>query len=313
MLDERLGAWAPYLAEPEMFGGWYWLHAELQHEYDHFVAQGSDMRELDQSQWARVHDSAIYYANKSVEQFQNSYHNNEHFRVTEENGIAAIEQFERLTGKTVPGAVRQALALALRLHDCHHCGSAFRTDALRPELVHLPELGMEVSQEWVSAIAVNRWGLMHYLPMPWRLFMTMIIWASTFGGTTPKGQTFDIPNPKPTLLWGNVMRAADVCPPEDFEDALRHSISVLYGELPAAPAAETLHGYLEAQLGFYGYVGHCFDELDRAAGVSLAEALGWRDRLAGHCNTMAAMQAGSRPELVELVRSEAAKYGIILR
>jgi len=305
------GLWTPYINEP--FTGWYWVHESLQLEWDDFTPASSNLEALPAERWTAVHQAAIEYAEKSVAWLNNPYHNAKHFRVTEENGAAAIEALERMTGVVYPTAVKQAFRLALRLHDCHHCGSAFRVDAPHPELLYRLEFGSDVSQEWVSGIAADEFGRGQGLDFLWRLFMVMVIYASTYGGNTAKGAEIDVPIVEPVGVWGCVMRAADVCPSADVTESMLRSVAVMYGEAPAAPVEPTWRAFVSAQTGFLKYVEHCFDQLDAVTGVALTQQLGWRDNLAAMVQGVQSLNSDRMSNLARSVQAEAGRYGIVLR
>jgi hypothetical protein len=302
-----LGLWTPFVDMAEMIG-WYQLPALLEAEYSSYMPDGHELEALPAHRFAAVRQAAIAYAEASVEALALPYHNAQHFRLTEERGMAAAEAYEQLTGNEVPEAVKQQLALALRLHDCHHCGSTFRAQAPQPGRLWRPELGARVSAEWVSALAADALGRECGLSVPARLFQTMIIWASTYGGSAPLGQELGIPSPNPRSLWGCLMRAADVCPSPNPVDTVRASIAVNYGERPAIPPATSWDGFVAEQLAFTGYVELCFDRLDTVSGVELTAALGWRLHLSDLRATLGRL--GERePQLLRIVKAELARYG----
>lgn len=301
-----LGSWTPFIAAEPQMSGWYQLHPEQQEQLDHYVFSPKHMEPLPREEWASVFAAVRSYTDLSVGMFNNSYHNPWHFGAVRQDGMDAIAMYERLTGIVFPGAVKQAYELALYTHDCHHCGATFRTDTFRPELLHMPEVGQRVSQEWVSAVATNRLCLWLGIPLPWRLFMAMVHYASTFGGSTPKGQELGIPVVVPQSLWGCVMQASDVVPVEHFTTVKRIMLAVMCGEVPAGDPPTSMDELLTAQLGFYdNYVTVKLDRLDAVAGIPLTEELGWRTRLHDARQGIVALKRGDDPEALEQLREDA--------
>ncbi len=272
----QLGAWTPYLDEPAMLS-WYALPTDVQVELSGYHPDGHELRAFSPARFRALHQAAIAYANNSVDDLP--AHGREHFEQVEAAGGAAVAAIERLRGEVVPLAVKQALMLALRLHDCHHSGSTLRADA-PPARLYRPELGLRVTHEWVSAQATNEFSRRFGLPLPARLFQIMVIWSSTYGGETVRGHQWGVPVVKPQGLWGRLMRAADVCPPPTLEAWLAGARRLLYGEVPIEVPPANLAGFLALQQQFGHYIEHCFDELDEAARVPVTRELGWRDNLA---------------------------------
>ncbi len=295
-----LGLWTPYLNEPAM-PTWYRLPEAVQAECAQYTPSGTELDAMSAARFDAVRQVVIAYADASVTDLP--YHGPKHFREVEAYGLAAAGEIDRLTGKAWPTAVKQALAVALRMHDCHHSGSTFRADAPGAELVYRPELGPDVATEWVSSLAVNELGRQHGFSLPSRLFQMMVVWSSTYGGQTPRGRELGIPDVHPDGVWGRLMRAADVCPPADFLEWIRGSIAVNYGEIPATTPPATWDGFLQAQIGFTGYIGHCFDQLDEAAGVPVTRELGWRDNLARLQVHLRGMADGGEAGLTRAVKA----------
>lgn len=301
----HLGTWVPYIAEPEMFD-WYQLHPEQQEQLEHYHFSPAHMEPLSAERWQEVRREVCEYARLSVKPFKNPYHNIYHFEAVREDGMEMISVYEELAGCRLPEAVKQAYDIALLTHDCHHCGSAFRTDAWNPEFLHMPEVGQRVSQEWVSAVATNRLCIWLEIPLPWRLFITMVHYTSTFGGNTPKGQELGIPVVAPQSLWGCGMQAADVVPPEHFSTVKRRMLAVQCGETLATDPPATMNELFESQLGFYDhYVTAKFNRLDEVAGGPLTRELGWRERLRNARQNVFDLSRGADPETVEQLREEA--------
>lgn len=301
----NLGQWTPFIDEREMLG-WYQLPAEMAAEARSYRPDGHEMQALSKGAYARLRTQTHQFADRSVAPYNPVYHNQNHFRAVEAFGLAAADLYAKSRRGAMPEAVRQAFGLALYTHDAHHCASTFRMDA--PRGLYRPELGTRVATEWVTALSVNDFMRNRGLPFPARLFQTGVIWASTYGGSTPKGQQLGIPSPQPRTIWGAIMRAADACPTRSVEDQLRQSISVNYGEIPAAPAPRTMDAFIARERGFMGYIEQMFDRLDQVGGSPLTTQLGWRGRLATIRSGLDKLERGDR-KLVALVHSEMRRYG----
>jgi len=305
----NLGAWQLYLDEPEWLD-WYRLPPQLQRRLDTYRTDSDELVALDQASWQQLRQRYVAYATQSVQVYANPYHNADHFRIVEENGMAAVAGYETLTGQMIPLAVKQALAMALHLHDCHHCGSTFRADTRQP--LFAPEMGNRLAQEWISAEMAANMARDAGMILPAQLFQIMIIWSSTYGGTTDRGRELGIPDIRPQGFWGRLMRAADVSPPNSLAESLARSIAVNYGEVPATPAARDWQGFLDSQLGFFGYVQHCFDQLDEAAQVPLSTHLGWSQNLARLRQGVVKLGADPTSDLGGHIRQMLAQYGVSL-
>ncbi len=304
----NLGLWAPFIDEQEM-RSWYELPTSLQTECQIYQPDGHELDPFSESAFARLHREAVAYADQSVAYANPPFHNHEHFRQVEENGLAAADAYANGNRQKLPEAVRQALSLALYMHDAHHCASTFRVDARHG--LYRPELGVNVSLEWVTTGAANEFMTARGLCLPARLFQVGIIWASTYGGQTPKGRELGIPNPQPQTVWGCITRAADVCPQKDFTSWLRKGIAVNYGEIPAAKAADTWHGFFDQLNKFVDYVEHCMNRLDTTAQAPITVTLGWRKRIITLRQGLAQLKAGD-PQLRTFITQELRQYNATL-
>ncbi|HKX23692.1 MAG TPA: hypothetical protein VJM46_00495, partial [Candidatus Saccharimonadales bacterium] len=219
-----LGLWAPFINEREMLG-WYQLPPEMAAEARRFRPDGREMEALGGRAYAALHRQTVAFARQSVAPFGPAYHNDDiHFAATEAFGLAAADAYAAGSKRKMPTLVRQMFGLALRTHDAHHCASTFRVEA--PRGMYRPELGTNVATEWVTAMSVNDFMRQNRVTLPARLFQTGVIWSSTYGGSAPTGKRLGIPNPNPTTVWGAIMRAADVCPPEQFGAWLQQTVAV---------------------------------------------------------------------------------------
>lgn len=304
-----LGYWTPFVSEAEILQ-WYRLPRSMQTELTSYRPDGREMRALHYRDYKKLHEKTVMYVRNSVAAFHPPYHNDQfHFAVVEANGLAAADEYARGRPELMPDFVRQVFGLTLRAHDAHHCASTFRSDA--PRGMFKPELGTNVSSEWVTAADFNSFMRREGLHLPARLFQTSVIWSSTYGGNTPKGQALRLPNPQPRTIWGAIMRAADVCPPPQIDRWLHGSIAIGYGEVPAAPQPQTIVGYVDAQLGFMDYVISCFDEVDRLGGAPITTRLRWRTRVTNTRKYLMLIRSGDQ-RAVKQLRNEAAKYNTTL-
>lgn len=306
----RLGLWGPFINEGEMLG-WYRLPTSMAEEARRYAPDGREMTALSGDAYTALRRRTIAFARQSVAPFRPAYHNDDmHFAATEALGLDAADAYAAGGARKMPTLVRQVFGLALRTHDAFHCASTFRVEA--PLGMYRPELGTSVATEWVTAMQVNEFMRQNGLSLPARLFQTGVIWSSTYGGSTPTGQRLRIPTPNPKTVWGAIMRAADVCPPEQFTAWLRQTIAVNYGEVPAQPPPPTLNGFITHSENFAGYIWTCFARLDQVAGMPLTTTLGWRNRLANLRRGVAALRAGNR-QFVTQVQQEVGRYGRRLR
>ena len=309
------GDWNDHLALDEMLSWGYELPYELQEELAGYAFEVGDAMAFDDNSFDQLWSAGVSYVRHSVTSGGTTLpaHNYErHFRLVVEYGLLLFDtRFGSQAG--VLGAVRQALALALLFHDCHHCGSTLRRDHLFP--LHLPELGTNVSVEEVSAIAANRflreWGV----PLPWRLFIVGLIWASTFGYAQALERSryeygvYIPPVIHPQTFYHALMRAADCQPPATFEESLKYGSHVLVGEMPATGRQVTDSiDFIENQYAYLSYVGHCHDELDRIAGFALTANAGLRQIQQEYFQLMSDIQSGYSPEWFEFITTMLQHY-----
>jgi len=303
-----LGQWTRFIDEPDL-ATWYPWPPGLGADLEAFQPDGTELTPFSPQRFARMHDEAERYAAASVARWRLAYHGPRHFRQVENDGMNAVTVLEGLRGERFPLLVKQTLGIALRLHDCHHTGSTFRVTY--PERVWRPELGLQVSSEWVSSVAVDElakgWG---WRP-PARAFAAMVIWCSTFGGATPLGQKLGIPVVAPRGLWGRLMRAADICPPPDLPSCIDSGLTANFSEVPAMPPPRTWGEMVADLIDFQGYRRHTLALLDEAAGVSLTTALGWQRRLDQVNDRLTRLATGHHEE-VQLLRSALERHNVKL-
>lgn len=283
MNNMDFGWWQNHLALSEMLSWGYLLPVELEAEISEYSPQPEDAMPLDNNHFVYLWDNAVEYAQHSVSTGGVTLpaHNYElHFQLVVDHGLHLFDAHFGNQAWTY-GAVRQALALGLLLHDCHHCGSTLRQDHTVP--LHLPELGIHISVEEVSAIAANRFLRAHGVPLPWRVFIVGLIWASTFGhGPALERSQYERgiyvpPLVQPNTFYHALMRVADCQPTASFEELLKYGSRVHVGEMPATGRRATDPAeFIAIELGFLAYVGHSQDELDRIAGHPLTTITGMR-------------------------------------
>lgn len=306
----NLGLWKSYIDEREMLG-WYKPPEGMRREARAYRPDGHEMNPLSGQRYLKLHEASVAYARQSVAPFDPPHHNDvEHFAVVEAHGMAALSAYVAGRRIEIPTLVRQSFALALRLHDAHHCASTLRNMA--PHGVFRPDLGVDdVSSEWVTALAVNDFMRSEGLNLPARLFQTGVIWSSTVGGQTRRGKQLKVPTPRPRTVWGAIMRASDVCPPESFRAWVRRSVALNYGEVPAELPPRSIGEFVRSGERFAQYIESCFVELDRIAGLPLTTTLGWQTRLSTVKRGLASLK-GNDLRVLQFVQSEAMRYGVHL-
>ncbi len=304
----KLGLWNPFI-EREMLS-WYHLSPEMAEEARHYRADGKELDPFSPPGYKAFRKRTIAFVRQSVAPFSPPYHNDKvHFEVTERLALTASDVQAEITGRKTPPLVRQTFGDAVRKHDAFHCASTLRVDA--PRGMHLPKLGTNVTTEWVTAREVNAFSRRQGLPFPARLFQTGVIWASTSGGNSEKGRELGFPVPRPTTIWGAIMRAADVCPAETVEEQFARSMSLLFGEVPAFRPPRALQEFIAGERYFMSVVREEFDLLDEVSGTNLTyhPALGWRKRITNVLRALDKLAAGDR-KLMALVHREAQRYGV---
>ncbi len=303
-----LGLWRPYINEHEMLS-WYQLPDSLRADCQAFRPDGRELDPISTREFADLQARTFSYADQSVARFRPAYHNANHFRSTMLHGLCAADAYADGNEGKMPAAVRQAFGLALYTHDAHHCASTFRSEA--PHGVYNPGAGLNVTSEWVTADAVNTFMRRRGLNTPSRLFQTGVIWASTYGAQTTRGSQMGIPNPQPATVWGAIMRAADVCPPDGFGAWLHNAIAVNYLEVPAAPAQRTRDAFVTAQKHFASYIRHCYAQMDAIAARPLSRVIGWQQHIDALERELDLLIAGKRRQ-VEVLQAELRKTGVTL-
>lgn len=287
MHNIMVGQWVPYLDLDEMFS-WYMLPDDTLAEALAYRPDGSELTPIPDGAYAQLHAETVAYVRASVAPYGPAYHNDEmHFAATEADGLQATDAYAEHNKLRAPRLVRQMFGLSLRTHDAFHCASTFRAQA--PRGVHWPELGTNVSSEWVTSIANDQFLRQRGVNVPARLFQIYVAWSSTYGGATPYGQQLRIPNPRPTTFWGATMRAADVCPPKDWRTWLQRTIGVNYGEVPASPPAQSWGEWVGKEQAFADYINACFNRVDHVAGFELTARIGWRRRLSSQWEWVTAL------------------------
>jgi len=282
--DMDLGAWTNHIALDEMLSWGYPLPPKLAVELEDYRASPEESRPLSRKAFSRLWSLTVEYAKESVSNdgYVLPAHNYErHFKPTVRYGLRLFDAQFGSEATTTYGAMRQATALGLLLHDCHHTGSALRQDHITP--LHLPELGVKIAVEEVSAIAADDFLRQQGVPAPWRLFIVGLIWASTFGHAQALKRSDheeDVFVPiavHPKTFYHMLMRTADSQPLLSLGDTLRYATHVLLGEMPAiGHRVNDSDQFISCQQAYLEYVGNLHDELDLQAGWQISQATGMR-------------------------------------
>ncbi len=285
---------------------WYTqgLPEEIERDLRNYVPS-DDVMPLSSQYFTEVMKAAIEMANGSVAHLNLPDHNSRHFCEVRDNGLAAFDMRFGEEASTVYLIVRQALEIALYCHDCYHCGSTLRIDAVRPGAIHMPELGMDVSVEWVSALEVWRFGKQWGLPTPMVFFMVCVILATTFAGDVARGRGLrNIPEVVPTHFISCLTRASDARLQVDFTEMIQKSINVNIGEIPANGQVTTYADFIGRGINFITqYLIGCYQRLDAAAGGPLTGSLGWMQTAMSHLAQLQRVAAGQDLEMEYLIRS----------
>lgn len=273
-----LGHWNPFTDETGVRKWYGSFPASIDDELRNYMPHDADFNPLDAGRFKQVRAAAFAMADASVARLNLPDHNPEHFEEVRRNGLALFDAYFGKKAKTTFLAVRQAYEIALYCHDCYHCGSTFRRNAVRPGAVHLPSLGTNISVEWVSALEMVRFGQQWQLPLPMIVFMVCVILATTFGGKVAHSRGIKgIPIVVPTHLISCMTRVADAQVQSTFLKTMQKSMNVNVGEIPATGQVHTYHELITAAFNFInGYLIGSYQQLDKAAGRSLTEQLGWK-------------------------------------
>ncbi len=267
-----------------------------------YVIRPEHSQPMDGPTYDRVLRQVKEYARMSVETYNLPDHNMIHFA---EVAKALTDLFDAVYGpaaRTTPLlAVRQALEIVGWLHDCHHSGCTFRIDSINP--LYRPELGTEVSVEYVSAVAANDYLAWIGLPLPWRIFIVNCILASTFGGKIAKERGLSrIPIVHaPATLYHAMMRVGDVWPKPDIHTELQKSVNINFHEMPGGGRITDPILLLRAQVGFQDYRLAEMHNLDSIAGKQIT--LACRQGCTYRAQVFQAAVDGKRPDLVDYVAS----------
>lgn len=281
--------------------GWNGYPTKLRREIERrYTPRPEDRQPMDARTYDRVLRQVKEYARMSVEAYNLPDHNMVHFS---ETAKAMTDQFEAVYGpaaRTGPLlAVRQALEIAGWLHDCHHSGCTLRIDSIKP--LYRPELGTNVSVEYVSAVAANDFLTWIGLPLPWRIFIVNEILASTFGGKIAQDRGItNIPViHTPTTLYHAMMRVCDVWPKPDIHSELQKAINVNVHEIPAGGKTTDPVQLLRDQAGFQGYRLSEMRNLDMIVGKQIT--LACQQECTRRAEVFQQAADGDRPDLVDYV------------
>lgn len=304
------GEWLRYLSRN--YTTWpYRLPPGLKEVLDDFSPTNNvDMTPFDPEKFEQVLSCALELADQSVKNHLVLYHTGEHFREVVANGQSIIRVFTNLSGKKIPPLVEQAFIVALVLHDVHHPGSTFRSDA-RTSLPY-NELGTKVTNEWVSSLAADQFAASHGFNPLARLFIAQTIWASTYGGTTPQEEALNLDRIKPTKFFELAMVVADIAPADSFVREMQKGVNVVFGEHPAIPAPTTWSGWLKNRIDFLsGYViprMKKFDAACKTKGYQVCRIRGWHQTAESHLVDLADIKNGCEPVLAAIMKNQLARY-----
>jgi len=300
------GLWNWFIDEAGV-RSWYvnGLPREIEQDLRYYIAQSDDFTPLNPRRFTDVRAAAVEMADRSVAHLNLPDHNPKHFQEVRDNGLAVFDLYFGEAATTTYLAVRQALEIALYCHDCYHCGSTLRIDAVRAGALHMPELGVDVSVEWVSALEMWRFGKQWELSVPMLFFMVCVILATTFAGATAQQRGLqNIPVVVPTHFISCLTRASDARLQEQFLEMIQKSINVNIGEIPASGQVTTYAAFVDNGIGFIAnYLIECYQRLDIAAGGSLTERLGWMQTAQSHLAQLQQIATGQDPKMEYVVRS----------
>jgi hypothetical protein len=308
----KLGIWENSINLPEMRSWYPELPGDMAKEYARYRPRPEDARSY--PNFTRLKKRTVKFVDASIVPFNPAMHNPKmHFVVVRNNGMAAARAYVKRNPHLAPfvQVVLEYFDLALYSHDAGHCACTFRRDA--PRGLFLPKLGVDRSAEWVTAYAVNDFMKRQGVSLPARLFMTGVHWASTYGAEAQEGQRLKLPAPRPSTIWGAIMRAADISP--EAEDTVRQwfrrSIAVGFGEAPAFPTPKTWEEYWRNEVKFIRYCQKTMGHMNKVAGFALSEELGWDSQFE---DVLRAIRQGhQRGPAMNFVRQELEKYGARLR
>ncbi|WP_028776425.1 hypothetical protein [Shimazuella kribbensis] len=278
-----LGIYAPYIPLDD-FKKWYpnvpSLTTDLDRPelYKNRVTNGIETLKI-----------ALIRAHKSAK--DHAYHNVEHFAQVFESVRIFIKAYEAVTGKKLDPEIVLAILFAAIVHDFGHCGATFRSKAREKEKLFLPEMGVDVSSEYVSMVAADKLAKELGFSVPARVFISFLIAATTYGVDTDEGKRIKINHIEVTDLFGVAMRLCDVAPPASMTESARRDNDINISEIPSSTKPETLEEQLENRIKFFGYIVSLMDLLDeiviremRESGQhefnrKLTEATPWRNRV----------------------------------
>ncbi|HYG83490.1 MAG TPA: hypothetical protein VD907_01285 [Verrucomicrobiae bacterium] len=307
----NLGLWAPFI-DVTGVKSWYGGFPEkVENALRTYTFTSKDFDPIPVAEYNKLLKAAEAFADKSVARLKLPDHNPEHFEDVRRNVLQAFDKHYGAKAKGEYLAVRQMLEIAAYCHDCYHCGSTLRADA-EPGKLHKPELGTNVSTEWVSALEVTEFGLEHGLPWPKIAFMVAVILATTFGGKDAQQRRIsNVPIVEPAHPISCMIRAADVALKSDFMKFIVKGINVNVRETPSSGKVESYDVFVTKQLGFIDhYVMPTFKSLNQVAGTSLTTALGWDKVAMAHKKNLQRMIDNEDPGLIRKVKQELAKVGV---
>lgn len=231
--------------------GYYRLPQEMLDRFVNYRPAAGDAAPLSPETFSRVRTAVASYAEASVADYANPYHGMPHFVKHAKNGVM-LHGGCIGNGDDASVAMSQLMDLVGLLHDCHHPGCTLRIDAPR-ERWHRPELGAQVTCEYVSALAAVEVFEREGLSPVWQLGAVCLILMSTFGHADAVKRGLDFV-PKIVLPQNPTLTAfmlADVWPVGDARSGLRDGVHINMLEMPAS--GKQTSDPMEIIVGQYGF------------------------------------------------------------
>jgi hypothetical protein len=300
VIRPKLGALGRYIPL-ETFATWYPMVSTLAADLETYEPDRNELHASTKEENVNIQRRAFVEAYKTVKNLGNAYHNEEPFSHFFEAQIELIDTYQKMTGNKFPDAVMQAFFFAGLMHDSGHCGATFRSQASQKEKLFLPELGENVSSEYVSMVSADKLAKELGFSVPARLFISFLIAATTYGGNTEEGKRLKIDHIKVTGFFGTAMRLCDVAPPHSITEAARRDNGVNIAEIPASGKPETLKKQIEARIGFLGYIQLLMQTMDDMVDCELTEELGWQQRVRVELDDLSSDNNSPRSLLVKVL------------
>jgi len=283
---------------------YYKLPQQMLDRFAAYVPAMGDAAPLSAEEFKRVRAAVARYAEESVAAYNNPYHGMPHFTKHAKNGVMLHNACIGDEDNDASLAMRQLMELGGLLHDCHHPGCTLRIDS-PTERWHKPELGAEVTCEYVSALSAAELFEREGLSLVWQLGVVCLILMSTFGHADAAKRGFgfvpQIAKPRNPSLTAFVL--ADVWPSGDATDGLMDGVHINMLETNASgrrtnDPMEIIVGQRGFEIGYrQPLIAHFLTQVTRGHDV-LERALRHSRELQHHYELAA---SGNWPELVAFV------------